>query len=59
MRMYGTDTAAVDFVLTVAAAWFLATYKYNVSIWMIILLGLSLIAHRAFVDEDNIVNRSW
>ena len=57
MRMYGTDTAAIDFVLTVAAAWLLATWKYNVSIWMFILLCLSFIAHEIWVDNDNIVNR--
>lgn len=56
MRLYGTDTAAIDFGLTVAAAWFLATYKYNVSIWMLILLSLSMLAHWAFVDDNNIVN---
>jgi len=54
--MAGTNTAAIDFSLTVAAAWYLATLKYNVSIWMIILLGLGMLAHFFLVDEDNIVH---
>jgi hypothetical protein len=53
---YGTDTAALDFLLTVAAAWALATWRWNMSIWMVILLLTSFAAHPIFASDDSMAN---
>jgi len=56
-RIPGTDTAALDFALTFLAAWGLALWRYNVSIWMVALIVLSWALHAAFVPVDSMANK--